>query len=210
MLVRAGALAALALLAAACGREPTTAEPSAAADAPTPTPTESALPPAAAAAPVLTAEGYGPVRVGMTRDEVVRALGEDSDPEAVGGPDPERCDQFRPARAPEGLMVMVEGGRLTRISLLQGSTLKSAHGFGVGDTAAAVKAGVGANAVVTPHKYVEAPAEYVTVWTKGGGKGPEYVSDPQARGVVYEIGREGRVTAVHAGGPSIQYVEGCA
>src|SRR5687767_4144879 len=53
----------------------------------------------ATAAQVLTAEGFGPLRIGMSRAEVVKALGEDSDPEAVGGPDPESCDMFRPVRA---------------------------------------------------------------------------------------------------------------
>lgn len=57
--------------------------------------------PVPAAEPVLTAEGFGPLRIGMTRAQVVEAMGEDSDPEAVGGPDPESCDEFRPARAPE-------------------------------------------------------------------------------------------------------------
>ncbi|WP_158332143.1 hypothetical protein [Brevundimonas abyssalis] len=36
----------------------------------------------------------------MTRAEVVAALGEDANPDAVGGPDPESCDQFRPERRP--------------------------------------------------------------------------------------------------------------
>ena len=30
-----------------------------------------------------------------------------------------------------------------------------------------------------------------------------------ARGIVYEVGLEGDVSQIHAGGPSIQYVEGC-
>lgn len=40
-------------------------------------------------------------------------------------------------------------------------------------------------AEVTPHKYVADPASYITVWESG----PE--------------------THIHAGGPSIRYVEGC-
>ena len=55
----------------------------------------------------------------------------------------------------------------------------------------------------TPHKYVSAPAEYITVWTSGsGGEG--------SLGVVYEVGEAGTVTAIHAGGPAIRYVEGCS
>ena len=36
------------------------------------------------------------------------------------------------------------------------------------------------------------------------------VQDEAARGIVYEIDGAGKVGAIHAGGPSIQYVEGCA
>ena len=209
MLVRAAAIAALALAAAACERQGSTDAGETAATSSASTAAPATSPPPASAEPSLTAEGYGPLRIGMTRGEVVEALGEDSEPNAVGGPEPDRCDQFRPLRAPEGMLVMIEGGRLTRISLIRGSPLKTDRGFGVGDAAAAVKAAYGAGAEVTPHKYEGAPAEYVTVW-QGGPRGPAYVPDPAARGMVYEIGGDGRVQAVHAGGPSIQYVEGCS
>jgi hypothetical protein len=53
----------------------------------------------------------------MTRQEVVAAAGDDVNPAAVGGPDPEQCDQFRPERAPDGILVMIEQGRLTRITV---------------------------------------------------------------------------------------------
>lgn len=159
--------------------------------------------PSAAGAPTpLTATGWGPLRIGMTRDEVVAAAGEDANPQAVGGPVPEACDEFRPMRAPAGLLVMVEQGRLTRISLGAGSTVKTGEGFGVGDPASAIEAAYGARAVTSPHKYVPAPAEYITVWMNAP-------SGPDARGIVYEIGPDGRVDHVHAGSPSIRYVEGC-
>ncbi|MFN3389433.1 MAG: hypothetical protein ACK40O_10930 [Allosphingosinicella sp.] len=127
----------------------------------------------------------------------------------MGGPEPERCDQFRFADGPPGVMAMVEDGRLTRISLLSGATLDTDRGLGPGDTAEAVRAAYGARARTGPHKYAAAPAAYITVWEKGGGGAEEFVEDPAARGIVYEIGTDGKVTAVHAGGPSIQYVEGC-
>jgi hypothetical protein len=42
-----------------------------------------------------------------------------------------------------------------------------------------------------------------------GGRRPEDdVRDPAARGR-YEIGLDNKVETIHAGGPSIQYVEGC-
>jgi hypothetical protein len=164
----------------------------------------------AAAAAVLTAEGFGALRIGMSRSDLVKALGEDGNPQAVGGPDPERCEEFRPARAPEGLLVMVEDGRLTRISLVEGAQVTTDRGLKVGDAAAAVRSAYGEALRAGPHKYEVAPAEYLTVWTKGGPRGAEYVESDAARGMSYEIGGKGAVRAIHAGGPSIQYVEGCA
>ena len=42
------------------------------------------------------------------------------------------------------------------------------------------------------------------------GAGPGgYVSDEAARGITYEIGTDGKVQSIFAGGPAIQYVEGC-
>jgi hypothetical protein len=150
----------------------------------------------------LTAHGWGALRIGMTRAEVVATVGNDAHPEAVGGPDQEACDEFRPKGAPEGMLVMIEHDRLTRISISEGTNIETEHGFRVGDAAAEIKAAYGGRAVVAPHKYIPAPAEYITLWSSGPS-----ASDP--RGIVYEIGPDGRVKHIHAGGPSIQYVEGC-
>ena len=159
------------------------------------------------AADVLTAEGLGPLRIGMTTAEVTAVMGGDSDPEAVGGPEPESCDQWRPERAPADTLVMIEQGRLTSITAVDNSPLRTDRGFGIGSTAAEIKAAYGDALLVEPHKYVEG-GEYLTVWN--GPKPTNYVEDPAARGVSYETNAEGRVTSVHVGGPSIQYVEGCA
>jgi len=151
----------------------------------------------------LTAEGWGPLRIGMSRAEVVAAAGPDANPNAVGGPDPESCDQFRPRSAPEGLLVMVERDTLTRISLSRSVAVATDAGFAVGDSASAVERHYDARAEVTPHKYQDAPARYITTWTRGRPPAPS------ARGIRYEIGGDGGITHIHAGGPSIQYVEGC-
>lgn len=198
------AVAVSALVLAACGQqstEPASSEP-AAASAPAQAPADPNA---------LTATGFGPLRIGMTRAEVVTALGDDSDPNSVGGAEPEVCDQWRPARAPEGLLVMIQDGVLTRISVARASTLKTDRGFGIGDTAAAIKAAYGAAAISEPHKYSPAPAEDIFVWTTGGPATPGvYVEDTTARGVRYEIDGEGKVGIIHVGGPAIQLVEGCA
>ncbi|MGI8944170.1 MAG: hypothetical protein ACR2FJ_08090 [Qipengyuania sp.] len=165
----------------------------------------------------LTAEGWGPLKIGMTLAEVTAALGPDSNPEAVGGPDPESCDQFRPARAPEGMLVMVEDGRLTSISLIRQAKVKTDRGLGLGIPAAEVRAAYGDKLQATPHKYGEPPQEYLTVWATGGGvpmrAGAAAATGEvpaNSRGIQYEVNASGNVGAIHAGGPSILYVEGCA
>lgn len=155
-----------------------------------------------AAPGTLGPDGWGPLRIGMTRDEVVAAAGPDANPELVGGPEPEQCDEFRPARAPEGMLVMVQQGRLTRITLMRDSPVRTDRGLAVGDSAAAVRAAYGAELTASPHKYVDAPAEYLTVWTSAPPA-------DDARGIRYVVGADGRVTHVHAGDGSIEYVEGC-
>ena len=152
----------------------------------------------------LTPDGWGPLRIGMTRAQVVAAAGEDANPELVGGAEPEMCDQFRPTGAPEGMLLMVERDTLTRITISRDADVRTDRGFGIGDSASTILAAYGSAATSSPHKYVDAPAAYITVWTvEPGGSAP-------ARGIVYEIGADGRVMHVHAGGPSITYVEGCA
>lgn len=177
--------------------------------APAPAAAPAAGTPATPATPlILTAQGWGPLGIGMTKTLVIEALGPDATPATVGGAEPGLCEQFRPQRAPAGTLVMIENGRLSRISLVEGSTLKTERGFGVGSTAAEIKAAYGGAVVSQPHKYEAAPAEDLFVWSNGGSTA--YVQDPDARGIRYEIGTDGKVKAVHAGGPSIQLVEGCS
>jgi hypothetical protein len=152
---------------------------------------------------LLTPDGWGPLRIGMSRAEVVVAVGEDAHPELVGGPEPERCDQFRPVGVPEGMLLMLENDTLTRITIMRESAVRTDRGFRIGDSASAILAAYGPAAASSPHKYRDAPSAYITAWTvPPDGPAP-------ARGIVYDIGDDGRVELVHAGGESITYVEGC-
>jgi hypothetical protein len=211
-MIRPVAVSLLALLAvAACERQETPA-----AQPPAPTATTQGAPatspapatPAAADSNLVSAEGWGPLRVGMMAAEVTAAVGPDSQPNAVGGADPEACDEFHPARAPRGLRVMMVDGRLARITLARDATLKTDRGFGLGDPASAIKASYGGAVIAQPHKYQSAPAEDLFAWREGASTA--YVTDPAARGIRYEVGSNGKVSMIHAGGPAIQYVEGCA
>jgi len=192
------ASAAIAAVLAACSAEapPTTTEP----------PATTTMPRANTNA--ITAQGWGPLRIGMTRSEVTAAVGATATPNAVGGS--AECDLFHPINAPEGLLVMIQNDRLTSITLRNNTTLKTDRGFGVGDTGAAIKAAYGASAQVQPHHY-SPPGEYITIWSVGAPPNATmYVQDPNARGIRYETNPEGVVTAVHAGGDTIQLVEGCS
>lgn len=191
-------VAVLALL-AACGQP-----------APPPASTEAPVARAPVDANAITSNGWNTLHVGMTRAEVTAAVGAQANPNTVGGADPQACDLFHPANAPEGMLVMIQQDVLTSITLRNNTTLKTDRGFGIGSTAAEIKAAYGAGAQSEAHKYVEG-AEYITIWTTGAPATPgTFVQDANARGIRYETDAQGVVTAVHAGGPSIQNVEGCS
>jgi hypothetical protein len=199
MIRRATVLTSFAVLAlAACG-QPKPAEKAE-------TPTAPAMAPAESA-PVdpdlLTADGIGPIRIGQTIGEVQALSGVSDTPIAA----PDACNIFHPARAPAGVFVMTEMGHVTRITLREGATARTDKGFGVGSEASAIKAAYGGGVIVQPAKYDPAPAQDLFVWARGGSTA--YVTDPEARGVRYEVGEDGKVKAVHAGGPSIHLAESC-
>lgn len=197
------------LLAAACQSEdvavtppaPSTAGDSAAvAVQPDSQPTEPR--PETADPNALTPNGWGPLTIGMTEEEVVAAVGPDANPDAVGGPEPEVCDVWQP-EGHEGMLLMFENGLLSRITLIRDSEIRTDRGVGLGATAEEVMALYGDEAESTPHKYSPPPAAYITFWqTAPPAENP--------RGIVYEIGPDGTVTQIRGGGPAIRYVEGCA
>jgi hypothetical protein len=151
---------------------------------------------------LLTPDGWGPLRIGMSRAEVVAAAGADAQPDAVGGPDPERCDEFRPSDAPQGVLVMIESDVLTRISVSRTTDIATPAGFRVGASGTEVEQAYGARALVQDHEYQEPPARYITVWRDAS---PE----SERRGIRYEVDASDRVVHLRAGGASVEYVEGC-
>lgn len=165
-----------------------------------PTVSEPAAPPAAAVPAVvsLSPKGLGPILIGMTDADVRAAAGAANVAPSEGPDASEGCSQVRLQGQYPGAILMLEDGKLTRITLGEGSTLKTDHGIGVGATPAQVMAAY-PGATSGPHKYEAPPAAYITAWT-----------DPAKEGTVFEISGTGTVAAIHAGGPSIQYVEGCA
>ena len=190
-----GSVAVLALAGCKGPAEPAPAAPEASA---------AAVAPVASAADQLTAEGFGAIRVGQTIAEVEQVYGAPAKPIV----DPDDCNVFHPVRAPEGVWVMTEEGKVSRVTLRDGASVTTDRALGLGAPAAAVKQAYGAAAQASPHKYESTPSEYITVWT-GGPRSEPYVTDAAARGVRYEVGADGKVKAIHGGGPSIQLVESC-
>jgi hypothetical protein len=157
-----------------------------------------------AAAPVpahnwkLTPSGWGPVKMGMTKDQVQRALKIELEGDFF--PDERSCQELIGTdSALIGLFFMFEDDKLTRITATEPSAIATPRGMHVGSTAAEVQKAYGAALVAEPHKYEAPPAEYLTFWLK-----------PEKSGVRFETDLNGKVEAIHAGTSSIQYVEGCA
>jgi hypothetical protein len=100
------------------------------------------------------------------------------------------------------MLVMIERGRLTRITLTSEADVRTDVGVGVGDASAVVETAYGNRLTSTPHYYLAAPARYLRIWQTPP-------PSESARGIVYEIDAKDRVSRIHAGAHSITRVEGC-
>lgn len=167
---------------AATGSEPATAPP----------------PAEAPAAPALTPKGLGPLTIGMTDAEARAAVGASNIEADTGTELSESCTEIKLKGDYPGVYLMIEEGKLSRITATEASTLKTDKGIGLGATPAQVMAAY-PNAKSEGHKYEDPPAAYILDWTV-----------PNKEGVEFEVNGRGVVGSIHAGGPSIQYVEGCA
>lgn len=151
----------------------------------------------------LTADGYGPVTIGMSEAEARRALGPDVRDDLQNGlsagEGPDACHFLWVGEELGDVVYMIEDQRISRITVTNKGGVKTDKGLGLGATEAAVRAAYGDKLEVEPHHYINAPAKYLTAWTI-----------PDQRGVRYETDAEGLVSEIHAGGPSIRYIEGCA
>jgi len=178
------AVAACSQTGAATGSESASAPPASA--APTP------------AAPMLTPKGLGPLTIGMTDAAARAAVGAANIEGDTGTELSESCTEIKLKGDWPGIYLMIEDGKLSRISASDASPFKTDKGVGLGATPAQVMAAY-PGAKSEPHKYQESPpAAYLTAWTV-----------PDKEGTVFEVGDDGVVDSIHVGGPSIQYVEGC-
>lgn len=157
--------------------------------------------------PALTVEGYGPVKIGMTRAQAERVLGaklnmyflDDTDPNACGTG--ARADGKNP-----DVIYMLEDGKIVRIDVITLDTgtpsappVRTAKGIGLGSTEAQVRAAYGAAVKVEPHPYLENAGHYLVVKSPGG-----------KTGIIFETDLK-KVIGFRAGVyPPVSYIEGCA
>jgi len=171
---------------------PGSANESAAPSPPAPAPSPSAPVEAPPAAKMLALEGLGVLRIG-------EAVPAGSGWAARGA---QISDECRTISAPDfpGIYAIVEDDNVRRITVGQRSDVTLIEGIGVGASEAEVRAAF-PGFRESPHKYVGAPAKYLTAPNAAGG-------DPALR---FEIGEDGKVSLIHVGTmPVLDYVEGCA
>ena len=138
------------------------------------------------------------MRIGMTIAEARNVSGQALNAEAID--DPHTCNEQQYTLAGgDKLYLMFEGDRLSRITATdESSHVRTDKNVGVGSTDAEVRAAY-QNLVEQGAHYNPPPAHNLIAWTV-----------PNQSGVLFEVNEHGAVTAVHAGGASILYMEGCA
>jgi hypothetical protein len=136
--------------------------------------------------------------IGMTDAEARAAAGPANIEADTGTEISDSCTEIKLKGAYPGVYLMINDGKLSRISLWEGATLKTDRGVGLGAGPEAVQAAY-PGIESSGHEYEEPPARYLTYWTT-----------PQKEGVRFEIDHTGKINAIHAGDSTIQYVEGCA
>lgn len=150
--------------------------------------------------PPLTVEGYGDMRIGMPIAEARHVSGQPMDNPPLDEETPGACSEqeYRTADGDQ-LWLMFEGDVITRITAsTEAPRTRTAQNVGVGSTDAEVRTAY-QNVIEEGAHYNPPPAHNLIVWTV-----------PEQSGLLFEVNEQGVVTAVHAGGPSIQYMEGCA
>ena len=157
---------------------------------------------AAAPAPTydwkLTPAGWGPVRIGMTRGQVTKALQVELKGEAFDN-EGSCIELFPESEELKGTYFMFIDGKLSRITVADSDKIMTPRGIHVGSTADEVRNAYGEGLQAEPNHYLDLPAEYLTFWLK-----------PNSRGVRFETDVQRKVESIHAGDETIRYIEGCA
>ena len=154
--------------------------------------------PAGAAAPwILTPQGLGPVRLGMTPEQVAQVAGKPVNLDESGSDNPKDCAVVE-MPGHDGVDLLFESARLTAIWLYKPARYKTARKIGVGAKDSAVAAAY-PQAIKGPADYDDAPAANFLVWEK-----------KDVLGLLFRTDETRKVVSIAAGTDSIEYMEGCS
>jgi len=149
---------------------------------------------------VLTTQGLGKVKVGMTLEAAETALGSKLE---IGYPNDKSCGTGgRADKMDDNVWYMFENGNVARIDVgnegAHVARIVTAEGVGAGSTEKAVLDVYRGRVKVQPHPYLENQGHYLVV------------DDPDHKhGIIFETDLE-VVTSVRAGAyPALGYIEGC-
>lgn len=143
----------------------------------------------------LQTDGFGPIRVGMTANEVKRSVRFVFDLDDAAN---ESCYYLHSKKYLPGVGIMLERGRVARIDINE-RRYASVRGVRVGDTHKSVVSKYGADLTDTPEHYEGPIWRDLTALSKSKKLGIRYVTD-------------GKHVKGFTGGTAqaIGYVEGCA
>jgi hypothetical protein len=143
---------------------------------------------------VVRFDSFGPIRFGMTLDQMRSAA-----PGGWTAPKDSVCDYVKGDALPEGAELMIERGRVVRVDVERGNT-STAEGARIGDSEEQIAILYPGRVTEEPHKYTD--GKYLIV-------APPSAADTIHR-LIFETG-EGKVTVFRAGlRPQVSYVEGCS
>ena len=159
------------------------------------TPTPDSAPPAAGTSFTIAPDSYGPLRVGMTVAQAASALGGGfAAPKGYSG----GCGYAVLVKAPRGLAVMLNEGKIARFEIRSGG-IKTTEGARIGDSETRIKSLYAGRVTSTPHKYVSG-GHYLTVVPPGSDSGDRIVFETDGSKVTeYRSGKT----------PEVEQVERC-
>ena len=160
-----------------------------------PAPSPDSAPPPAGTSFTIAPDSYGPLRVGMTVAQAASALGGGfAAPKGYSG----GCGYAVLVKAPSGLAVMLNDGKIARFEVRSGG-IKTTEGARIGDSETRVKSLYAGRVTSTPHKYVTG-GHYLTVVPAGSDSGNRIVFETNGTKVTeYRSGKT----------PEVEQVEPC-
>lgn len=141
-------------------------------------------------------DGFGPVKIGMSKVAVAAALGgELESANEAGGVE---CEYLRAKSGWDGIGFLFSNGVVARIDVIEGRTA-TANGIRIGDPIAKIRKAYPRRVEIVPHQYIPPPdGKYVTVKSPNGKSAIRFETD------------KGRVITYYAGRfPEVEYVEHC-